>query len=162
MYTETDVLDLSNQLKRRVLSWLMPEALLLAGVIVSLTKRIEWLSSLLFAILCVMILFSLSLTILPVSRYRAFLRSALTGHTTRSVAEFASFGENMVVREGVRFIRVTMRVDSVKEELDKRQYYWDANLPKPEWKAGDRISLRSFERQIVSWEKTADDTPLED
>ena len=161
MYTEKDILDLSEQLKQRVLVWLMPEALLLAAVIFSFIRRIEWLSSLLFALLCAVILFSLNLTILPVSRYRAFLRNALNGRTTRSVAVFVSFAEEPVKREGVRFYPLIMRVDSVKEEMDERQFYWDANLPKPEWKAGDRITSRSYERQIIAWEKAKDDAPLE-
>lgn len=161
MYTETDILDLTRQLNNRLMRWMIPEALLLAAVIFSFVRRIEWLSSLLFALLCAVILFSLNLSILPVSRYRAFLRNALNGRTTQSVAVFVSYGKEPVLREGVRFYPLMMRVDSAKEEMDKRQFYWDANLPKPEWQAGDRIASRSYERQIIAWEKAKDDAPLE-
>ena len=62
---------------------------------------------------------------------------------------------------GVPVYPFTLRVPSVKEELDERQFYWDANLPRPDWRPGDRILLRSHERLAVSWEKAGADMPLE-
>ncbi len=161
MYKEKDINDLTAQVRKRTALWLIPEALLLAGVAVSLKYRIEWLTSLLFALLCALVLFSLTLSILPVVHYKAFLRSALRGRTSRSVAVFQSMEREPVVREGVRFYPLTMRVDSAKEELDERQFYWDANLPRPDWREGDKIALRSHERQIVQWEIAGSNEPLE-
>ncbi|NLX82564.1 MAG: hypothetical protein GXZ04_01910 [Clostridiales bacterium] len=161
MYTQNDLDAITKQLKQRVLFWLMPEVLLLLLVIVSFIQRIEWLTSLLFALLCATVLFSLVLFILPVKRYRQFLMNALFARSRTDVAAFDIIEDlATVTREGVRFYPVTMRADTIKEELDERSYYWDANLPLPDWQKGEYIELRSHERMIINWARTAK-PPLE-
>ncbi len=162
MYTQHDLDAINKQLKRRVLFWLIPEILLLGLVVYSFILRIEWLTSLMFALLCAVVLFSLVMLILPVRRYRQFLMNALYGRSRDDVAAFDII-ENLqtVTREGVKFYPVTMRADTVKEELDERSYYWDANLPLPDWQKGEYIKITSHERMIINWARAEKPVPAD-
>ncbi len=151
MYTQENIDQINEQLRRRVLAWLLPELLVLAGLAYSFVPRLQWLSGLLLAVLVVLLIASLSLSILPVRRYRNFLTNAVHGRNREETHTFDSLQEEAVVREGVRFHEMTFRADTIKEELDERTYYWDANLPLPTWQKGQRVRLRSHERMITGW-----------
>ena len=160
MYSMNDVIGLNRQLRARTLLWLIPEALLLAGIIVSFIVRIQWQTALLSFFLGAVILFSLSLFILPVKHYRDFLLAALQGKTSRFTMAFKAFEETAVMMEGVRFYPLLMKVDSPKEGLDERRFFWDANLPRPAWHQGDHITLHSHEKMVISWEEAVPGEPL--
>ena len=155
MYTQNDIDSINAQQRKRTLLWLIPELLLLASLIVSFINRIEWLTSVIFALLCAVVVFSLTVSILPVKRYRDFLRNAVHGRNRVDTVAFDAIDRQIVNREGVRFYPVTMRADTIKEELDERQYYWDANLPFPEWRENEKITLTSHERMITGWQRAA-------
>ena len=160
MYTMNDVNSLNRQLRARILLWLIPEAMFLAGVIASFILRIQWLTGLLSFFLGAVILFSLSLFILPLRCYRDFLLAALHGKTSRFTMVFSAFEESAVMLEGVRFYPLLMKVDSPKEGLDERRFFWDANLPRPAWHQGDHITLHSHEKMVMSWEEAVPGEPL--
>lgn len=162
MYTEQDCDAITRQYRRAVILWLIPETLLLTGVVISFVFRIQWLTSLLFALLGALVLFSANLYILPLRRYRSFLRAALEGKTRKSVAAFKSFSEQFALRDGVRFIPVIMHVGSPHLDMDERQFYWDRNLPLPDWKADEKIILLTHDKMIVGWEKAARNEALAD
>ncbi len=153
MYTEENWNDLNRQFRNRVAAWLAPELLLLAGIVLSWQWRNEWVTGALTSALAAVAVFSLQMHILPVRRYRAFVWHAVYGRTTQSEAAFVSLGIQPEQREGVRVYPVTMRADGAKEELNEREYFWDANLPLPEWKEGEKIAMRSWERIIVWHDK---------
>lgn len=157
MYQETDLQSIRQQMHRRILIWLIPEAALLALVVYSFILRIEWLTSLLFALLLAVILFSVTLFILPVRRYLHFVMNALHGRNRVDTAAFDTVDAETVVREGVRCHPITMRADTIKEELDERSYYWDANLPLPDWQKGEYIRLRSHEKMVTGWQRVTGD-----
>lgn len=153
MYQESDLIAIKRQLNRRILLWLIPEVLLLGLVVYSFIIRVEWLTSLLFALLFMVILFSITMTLLPLRRYLHFLNNALHGRNRTDTAAFDTIEPETVVREGVRCHPITMRADTLKEELDERSYYWDANLPLPDWQQGEYITLRSHEKMVTGWER---------
>lgn len=152
MYTQTDIDTIHAQYKKRIGLWLIPLGILLGFLVYSLAIRLEWLTSALFAVLCALLLFALSNSILPVRNYRRFLQNAVYGRNRQDSLAFDVFGEEAVTREGVRFYPVTLRADTIKEELDERSFYWDANLPKPDWQKGQRLSIRSHEKMITGWQ----------
>lgn len=157
MYQERDLQSIRQQMNRRILLWLIPEAALLALIVYSFILRIEWLTSLLFALLLMVILFSVTLFILPVRRYLHFLMNALYGRNRVDTAAFDTIDPQPVVREGVRCHLITMRADTMKEELDERSYYWDANLPLPDWQKGEYIELKSHEKMVTGWQRVTGD-----
>lgn len=153
MYTQNDIDSLNAQIKQRALLWLIPELLVLAGLIYSFIIRIEWLSGVLLSLLAILIYFSITMSILPVKKYRDFLKNAVHGRNRVETLRFDSFEEETVEREGVRFYPVLMRADVPKEELDERRFYWDANLTRPDWIKGSQVSLTSHEKMITAWKQ---------
>lgn len=153
MYTEQHMDAVKVQLKNRVLLFLPIELALFAGFIYSFVPRVQWLSAVLLSLLCIVVVFSLTLYILPVKRYQDYLRNALHGRNRQDLLRFDTREEVAVLREGVRVYPVTMRADTQKEELDERTFYWDANLPFPSWVQGQQLQLRSHERLITGWEE---------
>ena len=153
MYTEEHLESLGKQLRGRTLLWLVPEAVLLLAVVLSWRLRSEWVTGALTSALFAVVLFSMTASILPVRRYRDFVRQALHGKTTRDEAAFLSVGEEAEEHEGIRVYPVLMRADVVKQELSERRFFWDANLPLPDWRPGERLALRSWERIIVWWDE---------
>ena len=152
MYTQQDIDSVNAQMKNRVIRWLIPEILILSVLVYSFIIRIQWLSNTLMAILTMIVYFSISMSILPVKRYRDFLKNAVHGKNRVETLRFDTLNKETVEREGVRFYPVTMRANTLKEELDERQFYWDANLSLPEWTQGSYLKLTSHERMITGWE----------
>ncbi len=152
MYTQKDVDSVNAQMKRRVFFWLIPEVILLCALVYSFIKRVEWLSALLLSLLAILLFASLTLSILPVKRYRDFIKNAVHGRNRVETVRFDAFEEETVQREGVRFYPVLMRADTKKEELEERQFYWDANKSRPEWTQGSQYTLTSHEKMIIAWE----------
>lgn len=152
MYSQEDYLAVGRQLRKRRLVCALPLVLLLAAIVLSFLQRIEWLSAALLALLAVSALFCHQLFILPVKRYQAFLQLALHGRNRKDMVRFDNISLQAVVREGLRCYPATMRADSQNEELDERTYYWDANLPFPDWQQGQEICLMSHEKLITGWE----------
>lgn len=152
MYTQKDIDSVNAQMKKRVMVWWIPKILILSVLVYSFIIRIQWLSSALFSLLAMMIYFSVTMSILPVKRYKQFLNNAVHGKNRVDTLRFDTLDQETVEREGVRFYPVTMRADTLKEELDERQFYWDANLSLPDWTQGNYLKLTSHERMIIGWE----------
>ena len=34
-----------------------------------------------------------------------------------------------------------------------RLFYYDANLPRPEWRPGDHLKITSYDNRVTKWEK---------
>ncbi|MDI9520143.1 MAG: hypothetical protein QM308_03180 [Bacillota bacterium] len=152
MYTQKDIDSVNAQMKKRVMVWWIPKILVLSVLVYSFIIRLQWLSGALFSLLAMMIYFSVTMSILPVKRYKQFLNNAVHGKNRVDTLRFDTLDQETVEREGVRFYPVTMRADTLKEELDERQFYWDANLSLPDWTQGSYLKLTSHERMIIGWE----------
>lgn len=161
MYTQRDIADIKAQTKRQILIWLLPEALLLGLVVFSFIHRVQWLTAALFALLGCAVLFSLSLFILPLIRYRKFLEQAVLGKQRRSILAFKSAGDKAVMRDGVAFIPLMLTAGQPREAMDDRQLYWDQNLPLPAWQTGDRLTIDSHEKAVTRWETADPSLPLD-
>ena len=152
MYKQSDIADIRAQLIKRILAWAIPALVLIGLVVFSFARRMEWLSSLSFALLACMALFALGLYILPLFRYKRFLTLALNGRQRMSVMLLKFLDAEKVIRDGVLFIPLTFSAGSFQDEMADRQMYWDANLPLPPWNVGDRLRLFSHEKAITRWE----------
>lgn len=150
MYTQTDIRETQSQKRSRVLVWLVPETLLAGLVIFSFTRRMQWLTVLSFALLGFLILFSLTLYILPVARYQKYLESAVLGLQRQSVLAFKSAEERLVLREGVAFKPLLFSAGPPQDAMADRQLYWDANLLLPPWQPGEKLLIHSHEKAITN------------
>lgn len=153
MYKQEDLLDIQKQIKHRTLLWLIPEFLMLALVTFAFVRRVEWLTALLFSGFLFVLIFSLNLLILPVKRYRDWITLALHGKTSQGSGFFQKVEPETIKLDGVQFRRVIFTVKDPTSDTDERQYYYDANLPLPDWQEGEEIRITSHEKQMVRWER---------
>ncbi len=161
MYQHSDIADVKAQMNRRILILLAPALALTALVVISFIRRVEWLTASLFALLGCVLLFAISLYIMPLKRYQRYLRHAIDGRQRRSVLSFQSCDRESVMREGVAFYPCCSRRGTRKDEMDDRRLYWDSNLPLPVWQKGDKLVLFSHEKAISRWEKAGLDEALD-
>ena len=92
LYSENDLFSLSSQLKKRYALLGVILAVILGLFIYSMIIRVEWLSVVLFALLCAVAVFFIELFCLPLHRYKKLVQSALKGrtHTDKLIYDHAA------------------------------------------------------------------------
>ncbi len=153
MYSKEDLVSVGRQLRNRVILCVVPAAALAAGVVVSFLLRTQWLTVLLSILLGSAAIFCHGVFISPVLAYRRHIESALRGRTRETRGVFRHFAAEKAEREGVRFVPLTVNVGGALMEEDDRLFYYDANLPLPQWREGDRLRIESIDKAVVRWRK---------
>ena len=155
MYTEKDLQDISAQLtKRRCAVW-VPAAVLGAAVVVCFVLRIEWLTNVLALLLGAGLIFGLGIWVRPVSMYRKHLNNVLHGRTRELTGQFKEMENETVVRDGVKYYPMTLTVGDPEKPVDDRLFYYDANLPRPDWQAGETLTVTSHDKELGNWVRVA-------
>lgn len=152
MYTTADLTAVTQQKNKRIALLAIPGALLLAGIVVSLIFRMEWLTSLLSVVLGILLIFCLDMFILPLHRYEKHLTHALGGKTRQNTGWLKEMEENLVVKEGLPFYPVILNINKMENEEDDRLFYWDAHTPRPDWQPGQKLTLTSYDKRITAWQ----------
>ncbi len=153
MYTEQDYLDICGQVKRRLALLAIPAALLLAGVILSFVFRIKWLTTALSLVLGTGLIFCYGLLVSPVTAYRRHLDEVLHGRVRTTTGAFKEMEETVVMREGVKYYPLLISVGDMDDPEDDRLFYYDANLPRPDWKQGDMLTVTAHDKSLGAWAK---------
>lgn len=153
MYSPQDVKDIQAIIIRRLALFSLPAAALGALVVLSFIRRIEWLTILLFVFMCFCALFVWGMAISPLQKYKKYLLSALNGMNRGTEGVFQLWENETAEREGVLFIPLYLNIGDPAKEEDDRLFYWDKNLPRPDWQKGDRLRLVSQDKAVLSWEK---------
>lgn len=151
MYTEQDYADICAQIKQRRILLGIPAALLLAGVIVSFVFRIRWLTMGLSLVLGAGLIFCHGLLLAPLTAYRHHLNDVLHGRTRTTTGAFKEMEEVAVDRDGVKFYPMMLSVGNMDDPEDDRLFYYDANLPRPDWKTGDMITVTAHDKALGAW-----------
>ena len=159
MYSDNDLNDAQRAVQRARLLMFLPAAVLLAGAIVSFIFRIKWLTILLSILGGSWMVFSHQLFVIPRRGYMEHVRSAL--RVARKVAEgyYLRMEETPVERNNVMFYAFYLNVGEKQDPEDDRLFYFDARRPLPDWKTGDRILIRSYDKFVSSWEILAKAEP---
>ncbi len=153
MYTNDNLDDIKQQLEKRVILCAAPAAVMLALFIYSLIIRLEWLSYFLSILLSFFIIFSWGVFISPVNSYKKFLINMLGLKKRATEGRFKAFIDAPTKRDGVFFTPFYISVGSMEDEEDDRLFYFDANLPLPDWRPGDALSIFSYDKSVAGWEK---------
>ncbi len=153
MYTPQHVKDISAQFNRRLAALGVPVLVFLAAIVFSLIKRIQWLTILLFIAMCFMILFFWGLCLSPLKKYKKFLLSVLFGKNRTTEGFFKQLSHEVSDRDGVLFFPFYINIGNTQDEEDDRLFYYDANLPLPDWKNGDKLSITSQDKAVVCWKQ---------
>ena len=152
LYSEKDYQQISSQLKKRCLVLGIVLAALLAVFIVSLANRVEWLSIASLFLLCAAAIFIIDLFCLPLVRYRKLIRSALSGRTHTATLEFERLEEKTSMVDGVRCRELLFLGEPDKHGTREQRYYWDDELPLPDFHAGDQVTLKYTGANIIGWQ----------
>ena len=153
MYSSQNVTDITSQLRKRTFLLAIPLVLLLAGVVASILYRVQWLTILLFILCCFVLIFCWGLFLSPLHQYRKFLQSAIHGQNRTMEGYFKRFVDEKSERDGVYFIPLFINISNSDEEEDDRLFYFDANLPLPDWKVGEKLSITSQDKAVISWQR---------
>lgn len=153
MYTEQDYQDIRAQVKRRWAALLAPSMAVFAAIIVSFIYRQKEVTMALTALLGAAFIFCYSMFLSPVIAYRRHLDEVLHGKTRRTEGAFKEMEETAVWREGVQYYPLMINVGKMEEPEDDRLFYYDANLPRPDWQRGDRIAVTAHDKAMGAWEK---------
>lgn len=151
MYTEQDYADIQAQIKQRRMIMMIPGVLLLAGVIVSFVFRVKWLTTALSLLLGAGWIFFHGLLISPLTAYRRHLDEVLHGRTRTTTGAFKEMEETTMDRDGVKYYPMMLNVGSMDDPEDDRLFYYDANLPRPDWKTGDMLTVTAHDKSLGAW-----------
>ena len=151
LYTEQDYADIRAQIKRRMLALGIPAVLMLAVVIVSFIFRIRWLTIGLSVVLGVWCIFGYGMLLYPVIAYGRHLDEVLHGRVRSATGAFKEMEEQAVMRDGVAYYPLMISVGDMDNPEDDRLFYYDANLPRPDWKQGDMLTLTAHDKALGAW-----------
>ena len=153
MYTEQDYQDVRRQLHFRALVMGLPALLLLAGVVVSFVFRIRWLTTGLSLLLGAGCIFGCGLFLSPVLAYSRHLDEVLHGRVRSTTGAFKEMEDQTVLRDGVRYYPLLISVGDMQNPEDDRLFYYDANLPRPDWKPGETLTVTAHDKAMGAWVK---------
>ena len=152
LYSEKDYEQISSRLKKRYLLLGCMLAVILAGFIVSLVIRTEWLSIALFILLFSAAVFVIEMFCLPLHRYKKLITSALAGRTHIETLEYKEAESDLSVVEGVRCRGLIFLGNPDRHGIREQRFYWDEELPLPAFTPGTQVTLKYTGRTIIGYE----------
>ena len=152
LYSGKDIQQLSAQLKKRYLVMGCVMAVFLAVFVFSLVIRVEWLSMASFMLFFASAVFVFDVFCMPLRRYRKLINSALTGRTHTEVLEYEKTEEDTSVVEGVPCLGMIFLGSPDKHGSREQRFYWDKELPLPDFVPGEQITLKYTGRNIIGYQ----------
>lgn len=152
LYSEKDLEQISSQLKKRYILLGCVLAILLAGFVASMIVRIEWLSMVLFILLCATAVFGIEMFCIPLHKYKKLITSALTGRTHTETLEYEKAEDDPSVVEGVLCRGLIFLGSPDKHGTREQRFYWDEELPLPAFTPGTQVTLKYTGRNIIGYE----------
>lgn len=153
MYTQEDYQKNRAQLRRRLIVSLIPAVLLLAVVVWSFIVRIKWLTMALTVLLGAELIFAYGMFLSPIIAYGRHLEQALKGRTRNTTGLFKEMEESAVSREGVMYFPMLISVGDIAEPEDDRLFYFDANIARPCFIAGEKLTVTAHDKFVTAWSK---------
>ncbi|MCR5567509.1 MAG: hypothetical protein K6F61_11710 [Clostridiales bacterium] len=153
LYSEKDLQELSGQLKKRYLAIGCFLAVILAVFVVSIIIRAEWLSIASFILFFAGAVFAVDLFCLPLRRYRKLIASALTGRTHTEEMVYEKTEDDTSVVDGVPCLGMIFLGAPDKHGTREQRFYWDRELPLPDFTPGDQVTLKYTGRNIIGYQK---------
>ena len=153
LYSEKDLQLLTGQIKKRYLLLGCILAVLLAGFVVSMIFRVEWLSIVLFILFFGVAVFVIEMFCLPLQRYKKLIVSALTGRTHTETLEYEKTEEDPSVVDGVSCLGLIFLGSPDKHGTREQRFYWDSEIPLPDFAPGSQVTLKYTGRTIIGYEQ---------
>ena len=157
LYQEEDLSRLKSQVRGRKL--VLGCILLLTAVLVGVTlvlddhklNRPQWLTVLALALPGCTAIFYAEMMLRPLLAYQRHMTDSLYGRAREVRVAFDHAGENKSVVDGVLFRELLFLGEADKHGDRDRLFYWDAELPLPDFAPGEEITLRYYDRFITGY-----------
>ncbi len=153
LYSEKDFELISSQLKKRYILLGFVLAVFLAGFVVSMVLRMEWLSMVSFVLFFAAAVFVIEMFCLPLHRYKKLILSAFTGRTHIEKMEYEKAEDDTSVIDGVPCRGLIFLGSPDKHGTREQRFYWDEELPLPAFIPGQEVTLKYTGRNIIGYEQ---------
>lgn len=153
MYTEQDYADICAQKSKRLIAVLIPVVLLLALLVYSLVIRSRLISVIATIAMGILWIAGYGLFVKPVNDYRRHMDLVMHGRVRTVTGAFKEMEEQITMREGVQYYALLLNVGRMDDEADDRLFYYDANLPRPEWEKGEMLTVTHHDKALGKWER---------
>lgn len=148
MYEEADRLLADKEAKSALLRIGVLGLLYIAALVPTLVLRIQWMTIALSIAFGALLIFYWEMKVAPYTRYARFLRDMFAGLSRESTGEFVGVDADTVLRDGVLFHPLHMRVGQMEEDM--RLYYFDDSKPLPEIEPGAVVHITSYGNFVKS------------
>ncbi len=158
LYTEQDYSLLKKQISRRVALVLAALAAGLACIALTLVmdnhreNRPELLTTLAVIFSGSLVVFLYDMLVHPLNAYARHMDTALHGRTHEISVVFDHFNEETSFVDGVYFRDLIFLGEADKHGDRDRMFYWDRELPLPDFSKGQEITLKYYDRFIVAYQ----------
>ena len=98
-------------------------------------------------------IFCYGLLLSPVIAYRKHLDEVLHGRVRSTTGAFKEMETQIVMRDGVKYYPMMISVGDMENPEDDRLFYYDANLPRPDWKSGEMLTVTAHDKSLGAWER---------
>ena len=155
LYSQQDLQAIQEQLKKRKLVLGLVSLLLIAVLVLSLIRRVEWLTTLSLILFGSALIFGIEMFLRPLIRYQKLILSALNGrsHTETLIYDHPEPDLSMV--DGVSCRSLVFLGTPDKHGTRDQMYYLDALKPFPEWRPGESLQIRYTGKMILAWSPAA-------
>lgn len=150
MYTENDLTAIRAQQKKRWLTLLIPELVLIAALVYSLIVRSEILTDVLTLLAGTVLIAGYDLFIKPLHRYEIHLNNVLHGIVHDLDAEFGGISEDLSEVDGVVYRTLTVVCYDEKNKPYDRTFYYDNEKPVPTFTPGQMLHLVYHDHELAS------------
>ncbi|MBQ9211234.1 MAG: hypothetical protein IJ153_05975 [Clostridia bacterium] len=157
LYNEQDLAALRKQIKIRWFGFLA--IFLIAVVALALLlisdnhkeNRPELITTLVLILSGGLLIFYYDLLIRPLRAYERHMDTALHGRSHQVTVLFDHLNEESSLVEGVNYRDLIFLGEADKHGDRERMFYWDMELPLPDFKKGQEITLTYFDRFITAF-----------
>lgn len=153
IYEAQDRDQVLRQKKRIQIGMLVLSIVLLVPIVYSFIIRLEPLTIGLTILLFGLLIFLWDLKLKPVRAYARFLEDLHDGGTVReNQGVVVLLEEEPSYRDGNNSYRLILNVDENMEPEGERQYFFDANKPRPDLREGQWVFLRFHGNDVLAYE----------
>lgn len=158
LYTEEYLAALQGQIRRRRLVLLAIIAVCLVGLVLLLMtdngkeNRPVVPATLALILTGAVIIFFWDMLIRPLTAYARHVDASLHGRFHETTVVFDHLNEETSMVEGVAYRDLIFLGEADKHGDRDRMFYWDQELPLPDFKQGQEISVQYFDRFITGYQ----------
>ena len=141
IYSQEDYVAITKQMKQRWKLLLIPCAVMLVILILAVTNRIEWLTSLCTILIGITLIAGYDLGIKPLNCYAQHLNNCLKGRTHTCDLPFIRLSENIDLVDGVEYRQLLCSDIDGKGRPYERLFYFDAMKTLPDFQEGEIVHI---------------------